>query len=313
MSVYAKSADFKHFKSWVAMQRVNVETESTIEGSWKFYDYGPKEAIPLIILPGITGTAESFYPQFLALCPRGLRIISVQWHTYTKHDKWVKGFDRFLDILKIDKVHLFGTSLGGYLAQCFIQFRPNRVVSLVLCNSFSDTQFYVDNAPCSNMFAWMPEFMLKRLLLSNFPSGIMEKEIANSVDFMVEQLETLTQRELASRMTLNCTSGPLKPTSLDFDQKKITIIDTMDEVAIPDKLREEVYKFYPKARVGQLKEGGNFPYLSRADEVNMHLTVHLRKHGYALGNEEKLSEKPSEKSSSSDENEDDVKEMIEEK
>lgn len=47
----------------------------------------------------------------------------------------------------------------------------------------------------------------------------------------------------------------------------------MDEVAIPDKVREEVYKFYPDAKVAQLKTGGNFPYISRADEVNMHIQV----------------------------------------
>jgi maspardin len=47
----------------------------------------------------------------------------------------------------------------------------------------------------------------------------------------------------------------------------------MDEVAVPLKLREEVQKFYPNARLGLLKSGGNFPYLSRADEVNMLIEV----------------------------------------
>jgi len=60
-------------------------------------------------------------------------------------------------------------------------------------------------------------------------------------------------------------------------QTKITIIDCLDEVAIPPKVREEVYKFFPDAKVAELKTGGNFPYLSRADETNMHLEVHLRR------------------------------------
>ncbi len=51
----------------------------------------------------------------------------------------------------------------------------------------------------------------------------------------------------------------------------------MDEVAIPEKLREELYKLYPDAKVMQLKTGGNFPYLSRADEFNLYLQVRFEK------------------------------------
>ena len=58
------------------------------------------------------------------------------------HDAWCKGLDKFLDKINVNKIHLFGTSLGGYLAQCFVQHRPQRILSLILNNSFSDTQFY---------------------------------------------------------------------------------------------------------------------------------------------------------------------------
>jgi maspardin len=129
------------------------------------------------------------------------------------------------------------------------------------------------------MFSIMPEFMLKRIILGNFPTANLEVEIANSVDFMVEQLEALTQSELAGRLTLNCALGPLKPGSVVLASEHITVLDTLDDIALPDNLREEVYKFYPDARVALLKTGGNFAYLSRADEVNMHIQIHLRRHG----------------------------------
>lgn len=75
------------------------------------------------------------------------------------------------------------------------------------------------------MFSVMPEFMLKRIVLSNFPTTNLETEIANSVDFMVEQLETLTQSELAGRLTLNCAPGTLKPGSVTLASEHITILD----------------------------------------------------------------------------------------
>lgn len=44
-------------------------------------------------------------------------------------------------------------------------------------------------------------------------------------------------------------------------------------MSIPFKLRDEVYKLYPDAKVCELKVGGNFPYLSRPEEVNLYLEV----------------------------------------
>ena len=38
------------------------------------------------------------------------------------------------------------------------------------------------------MFSVMPEFMLKRMILQNFPTGALDLDVANSVDFMVQQV-----------------------------------------------------------------------------------------------------------------------------
>lgn len=213
----------------------------------------------------------------------------------------MKGFDRFLDALKLSKVralpgvtplsdyllgmtgvaqvHIFGSSLGGYLALCYAQYRPNRIASLVLSNAFVDTAYFHQQAPCASMLSWMPLFMLQRIVLSALPTTQQEAEIADSIDFMVEQLETLTQEELASRLTLNCGNNYIRPQSLKLDNSLVTIMDTLDECAVPSRLREEVLKFFPDAKLAFLKTGGNFPFLARADEVNMYLQVHLRSHG----------------------------------
>lgn len=47
----------------------------------------------------------------------------------------------------------------------------------------------------------------------------------------------------------------------------------MDEIAISQSLTEEVYERFPNARVSLIKSAGNFSYLSRADEVVMHIKV----------------------------------------
>ena len=46
-----------------------------------------------------------------------------------------------------------------------------------------------------------------------------------------------------------------------------------DGNAISNSVREETYKCYPQAKLALMKTGGNFPYLSRAEEINVHLKV----------------------------------------
>ena len=48
-------------------------------------------------------------------------------------------------------------------------------------------------------------------------------------------------------------------------------VQVYDECALSQRVREEMYKCYPNAKRAHLKSGGNFPYLSRADEVNLYL------------------------------------------
>ncbi|KAM9970002.1 hypothetical protein ACTFIR_001840 [Dictyostelium discoideum] len=274
MSKLNQSDPYQLFRSWAPQNKISIGTLN--EKIWKYYDYGPKDTnnAPIIFISH--GSADIYFKQFLMLCPRGHRVISIQFSPYDTLSGWCKGFERFLDRLELDKpVHLFGSSLGGYLAQCFHQSKPSRVLSLILNNTFSDTQYFYDNSIGSSLFSLLPEFLLKKIILNNFPSGLLDNETREAVDFMVDQLETLNQNELASRLTLNCSPvSLLNPSGGLMDN--ITIIDCLDST-IPEKLREEVYKYYPNAKTALLKSGGDFSYLSRSDELNIHIEVHLRR------------------------------------
>lgn len=63
---------------------------------------------------------------------------------YWNVEEWCEGFRNLLTHLDLEKVHLFGAALGGFLAQKFAEFtRPcPRVASLVLCNTFTDTAVF---------------------------------------------------------------------------------------------------------------------------------------------------------------------------
>ncbi|XP_048735832.1 uncharacterized protein LOC125651303 [Ostrea edulis] len=275
-SVIANSQEYQSFRSSVPLKTYIVDDDDGKE--WKLYDAGPKQVkCPIICFPPASGTSDVFYKQLLALSAVGYRVISVEYPVYWTMGEFCDGFKKLLDHLQLDKVHIFGTSLGGFLAQKFaeVTHRSPRVVSLILCNAFYDTTIFnqTNSAPT---FWMMPALVLKKMVMGNFDRGYVDTDICDSIDFLVERLDSLSQSELASRLTLNCMNCYIEPQKLqDVD---VTIMDVFDDCALSHAVREEMYKCYPEARRAHLKSGGNFPYLSRSGEVNIFIQIHLQKY-----------------------------------
>lgn len=62
----------------------------------------------------------------------------------------------------------------------------------------------------------------------------------------------------------------------------MTLIDSLDKTARPPELREEMWAQYPNAKQAQVRVGGDFPFLSSAEEVNLYIEVHLRRVGVGV-------------------------------
>lgn len=229
------------------------------------------------MLHGINGTADVFYRQFISLCPKGYRLVAVQLPAFDNHHDLANGLDEFLSYLQNSKkIHLLGTNLGGYVAQTYAHTFPTRVESLILCNTFSD----IKDPSSVNLWKWVPNFVVEQQLISGMPTGEVEGRIADSIDFVVRHLPTLTSDEMASRLALTSRKSNFNPGTLVLNPINITIIDTIDQTSLTDFSTESVYKAFPKAHQANMKTGGDFPYLSRPDEFNMHIEVHLRRLGY---------------------------------
>ena len=64
-------------------------------------------------------------PRALALTAVAPRALSVEAPHYWSVRDWCRGFRDLLDTLGLEKVHLLGAALGGFLAQKFVEFtRP---------------------------------------------------------------------------------------------------------------------------------------------------------------------------------------------
>lgn len=276
MSVISQSQEYQSFRSTIPQQKVIVDSDLEEDKIWTVYDAGPKTVrCPLVFLPPASGTADVFFKQLVALSSVGYRVMSIEYPVYWSYQEWVEGFRKLLDHFRLDKVHIFGASLGGYLAQKFAEHtvKSPRIHSLVLCNSFTDTTVF-QQTNTVNMYWMLPGFLLKKMIMDNFTSRQVDPDVADGIDFMVEKLDTLGRSEIASRLTLNCTDSYIEPQKLRGIS--LTILDVFDACAISDEVKEEMYKCYPDAKRAHLKTGGNFPYLCRSAEVNLHIQLHLR-------------------------------------
>lgn len=274
----SQSSEYQEFRSRFPLKRVAVDEDASKE--WMVYDSGPRQVTcPVLFFPPVAGTAELFFKQVVDLSQRGYRVISISYPVYWTLREYVNGFVRLLDHLKLDKVHVFGASVGGFIAQKIAEYISNcqRIQSLILCNSFSDTSAFYQTER-ANLFWIMPGRLLKRTIIrgstlrDSFATG--SPEIADSMVFVSESLHRMSQAELASRLTVSCTSSYVEPQRLQ--SIPVTIIDVFDRHTAVQKARDILMKMYPDARWAHLKTGGNFPFLSEAEEVNLHIMIHLR-------------------------------------
>eukprot|EP00300_Choanocystis_sp_HF-7_P034819 c4784_g1_i1.p1 GENE.c4784_g1_i1~~c4784_g1_i1.p1 ORF type:complete len:287 (+),score=60.85 c4784_g1_i1:52-912(+) len=270
---------FRRFRASVALKRAAIgEIKNYV---WEYYDSGPStqsgESLPLVMLPGAGGTADCFFNQVINFSAKGYRVIAAKFPPISDFHEFVSAFERFLDHVQIRKLHLFGTGLGGFLAQVFAQDRPEITASLILCNTFCDSTYFAERSSVLPYLLIFPEFYLKKLLLDNYPKGELDVQQADAVDFMVKQVESLSRQDIIARLTLNLT-----PFSIDLTRvpgHRVTVIHVFDSVVIPDVLNEQLVARYTDCKIAQLKSGGEFPYLSRSDEFNMMIEIHLRNMG----------------------------------
>ncbi|XP_078607442.1 maspardin-like isoform X2 [Branchiostoma floridae x Branchiostoma japonicum] len=274
MGEIRNSREYGSFRSSVSQKKVVVDDDDS--KVWTMYDAGPRNVkCPLVCLPPVSGTADVFFRQIMALSGLGYRVIALQYPVYWSLQEWIDGFRKLLDHLQLDKIHIFGASLGGFLGQKFAEatYKSPRVHSMILCNAFSDTTVFQQTTTAPT-FWLMPAFMLKKMVMGNFTQGMTEPAIADSVDFLVECMDSLPQSELASRLTLNCQNASVDGEKIK--QLPVTILDVFDESALSTSVKEELYKCYPNSKRAHLKSGGNFPYVSRSAEVNLYIQIHLR-------------------------------------
>ena len=109
--------------------------------------------------------------------------------------QFTAAFDRFLEHVGADEIHIFGVGLGAYLAYNYAAAYPFRVLSMVLEDGFITTDYYNDRAPCIAMLGYTPALALRQYVLMDFPEtkegAPMKSYIREAVEYHKTQVYNL--------------------------------------------------------------------------------------------------------------------------
>jgi len=275
----SKSGEFRRFRDGHLHKGVKVWGFE-----WSYLEVNPTAAhAPLILLPGTSGTAQYFFRVLALLESRGVRALAVTPPPTWTAAEFALQFTNFLDAIHVTSAHLLGVSLGGYLALHVAHAFPVRVSSLILCNAFSDTANFARSPLFIASLSVLPEFYLKSYLLAAFPSTSAHPEV---LDFVVEQVDSLSGEEMAARLALNVTEDavPALPPALAAEaDKRVTLLESADSVVLPRSMRARLDAFCgPAARRVAIKEGADFPFLTRAGDIIDAVLIHLLQLGVTV-------------------------------
>lgn len=111
------------------------------------YDEAGKEneTVPLVFLHGV-GSDKSVWDFQVKELSRNRRVVALDYAGYGESDLPQKDLTRAeiaayvfgaLDALEIEKAHVCGLSMGGVITLEMFAQNPNRIASLILCNTFA--------------------------------------------------------------------------------------------------------------------------------------------------------------------------------
>lgn len=270
------SQAYANFRAWCPRKEVSIGVSHPV--TWRYYDWGPRTYLePIICIHSLIGSAECFYQQLIFLAPRGYRVISIQIPVYWTIGEFCDAFHLFLETIPHRRVHLYGAGLGGFLAMHYAIRRPDNIASLILTHSFLSTKNLNFRVPYSSaVLRWLPDFLVRSTVRAILPKGRVSLDMANAAEFAIGHTITCPREVLASRLALSITSSTVI-NRVHISQNAITLIDTMDRQQPALRLSELTASQLSEARRALLKSGGDFPYISAHDDVNVHLLVHLRR------------------------------------
>jgi pimeloyl-ACP methyl ester carboxylesterase len=217
------------------------------------------------MLPGIQGGGDVFFDTALRL-GAALPLLTVDAPDLDDVSTMTAATAAFLDTLGLQRIHILGASLGGYLAQAFALAHPGRVDQLLIANGFYDPRPFVSKLPPAATFAAMDaDSLVRKNLAPLLETSADDPGVASLQALMaalVGPVQSLTNYK--SRLLLLMGAEPLDRPQIP--DSRVMLIDDDRDPMVPAEMRNALRSRYANAELHAVTGGGHMPAIQRPAE-----------------------------------------------
>jgi maspardin len=244
--------------------RSSVETAGAVWTFRRTPGQGP-QATTILMLPGIQGGGDVFFDTALRL-GADLPLLTVDAPDLQDVSTMTAATVAFLDALDLQRVHILGASLGGYLAQAFALAHPERLDQLLIANGFYDPGPFLSKLPPAATFATKDAGSLVRKNLAPLLEAPAEDpgvaSLQSVMAALVGPVQSLTNYK--SRLLLLMGAEPLDRPQIP--DSRVMVVDDDQDPMVPAEMRNALRSRYANAERHAVIGGGHMPAIQRPAE-----------------------------------------------
>ena len=246
--------------------RNELRTIMVNKKKWQYVVVGDSQRT-ILFLHGMAGGYDIWWQQIDALRDR-YRLIAPTYPAVHALAELSQGINVILEREHIDRFHVVGSSLGGYLAQYLVRHQPDSIDKAVFANTFPPNDVIArKSGVAGKLLLFLPEWMVMRNLRKT-TAGSIYPASGNSelvASYMLEQSYGMMRKsQFVARF--HCVLDTFPPPDVKALGIKTLIIESDNDPLVEEQLRTMLKTAYPSALIETFNGAGHFPYLNRADK-----------------------------------------------
>lgn len=261
--------ELRHFRSQYPYKIIRI---NKMDWQYIITDGGPEV---LLMLPGSTATGESNWREIVRFNQR-YRVLSISYPPVKSIEALFDGILKIIEIEQIERMNVFGASMGGAIAHWLIRNYPQRVTKLILLSiGMPDKKTAVSLKSAVLTFSILPGFVIIKMfereaeklvsLLPEDEAKLMAAYLKDSYRNNMNKRTILAHfklvADIAEKVSLLGLDKPftgLNPT---------LIINAADDETFSEGARNALVATYPNASTFLFPSGGHTLF-SRRNELN---------------------------------------------
>ena len=248
---------------------------ATLGSTWTLRDTDQDATrVPLVMLPGAGGTGDTFYRAIDTLRERR-RVVSVSYPAVDDVNQLASGLLVVLAKAGIDHFDLFGSSVGGYLAQLCALREPSRVRRVMFANTFLDATWLQRKIPRNALMAKPAD---EHLAVTLTQLRALPEDTPAKSDFKRTMLHLVGTDQTAemAKAALLAVLGAAPLPKVEFPASKLAVLDAEDDPVVDEPTRQAMRDRYAASAQYRLTTGGHYPALLNPDAFQAALLEHFR-------------------------------------